>query len=701
MSMSAATSEAATVPEVSRRFGPWSRELRSFLELFAIVGLAFAQPLFDLLANNAELFVSRRTTGSQLVAFAAIVVLVPPALLWVAEVAVGVVVPPARRWVHVGFVGIAAGVAVEELVKEQTDLGRVALIACGLLAAAAFAVLVARFEPVRTWLRYLAVAPVLFAFLFLWSSPVTTVVFDRGGVRAAEAEVGNPKRVVLVVLDELPVESLLDGTGQVDETLFPSFAAMSRQSTWYRNSRSVAPFTLAAVPAVLTGDYPKGDPSKPAVAANYPRNVFTLLGGTYDVNAHESLTVLCPAGVCDDARHVGQFHGGTRGLLVDAFDLWRRFASPDRTESAIDLDPGQLALDADPMRTGRRFVRSLTPADRPRLDMLHVLLPHWPWHYVGSGQSYGYGDQTVPAGLANDAWVSDWAALSARQRHLLQLQATDALLGSITQRLVDIGAWDDSLVVVTADHGVGFVGGDPARGVSAENAPQVVWTPLFVKYPGQRIGVVDDRPARAVDVVPTIADVVDAEPGWDLGGRSLLRTARHDGEFGVFSWELDRLPAKDGYVTVDGPAGFAKVLSRRASDATGDPELRLYRVGPYADLIGRSAAPLVGSGDAPAGTLDHPEHFAAVHEGAPLAPWLYASGVLASPRVDVPLAVAANGTIVGLSATVATSPGAAATSWWASIAPQLLRDGANTMLLYEIRGDPSAPRLVPVRLATG
>ena len=166
---------------------------------------------------------------------------------------------------------------------------------------------------------------------------------------------------------------------------------------------------------------------------------------------------------------------------------------------------GVLSFDQNPMGTAKTFVASLAPAVTPTFDFLHVLLPHWSWRYVGSTQDDGAIGN--PPGLAADRWTSAWAAASGRERHLLQVQATDTVLGLVMQRLRSIGAWDDTLFIVTADHGVGFAAREPARGLGATNAADVVWTPLFVKLPDQVAGKVDDRPARTLDVLPTIADV--------------------------------------------------------------------------------------------------------------------------------------------------------------------------------------------------
>ena len=47
------------------------------------------------------------------------------------------------------------------------------------------------------------------------------------------------------------------------------------------------------------------------------------------------------------------------------------------------------------------------------------------------------------------------------------------------------GSLDDTLLVVTSDHGNAFLPGQPQRAVTEQNLEHVLWAPLFVKAPGQ------------------------------------------------------------------------------------------------------------------------------------------------------------------------------------------------------------------------
>lgn len=676
------------------RLGPWRREVRAFLELFALAGVAVAQPVFDLLGKNAGLFILWRTTRAQLVALTVLALFAPAVGLWASEVVVGLVVLAARRYAHALLAGLVVVVIAVEALK-KTDLGPDALIVAGVAAGALGAFLLLRFRPVGLWLRYLAVAPAIFGLVFLFSSPVTPLV-SGSDPSLARVHVGTPSRVVMIVMDEFPLTSLLDGTGRIDAELFPHFAALARDATWYRNDTTVAPFTEEAVPAILTGRSPGAEDTVPFVA-EYPRNLFTLLGRAYDMNVHEAVTRLCPSSLCAQQPPTVGVHPGFRGMLVDAAKIWRDFASPD--EKASITFSGLGGADRTALTSGMRFVRSLRPTSTPRLDFLHVLLPHFPWHYLRSGQDYA----SLPIhtnGLVGQDWANDWTAVLGRQRHFFQVQASDLLLGRIVARLRQIGAYDDSLIVLTADHGVAFEGGKPIRGVAATTYPSIMWTPLFVKAPRQVGGVVDDRRARSIDVLPTIADHLDVRVPWHVDGRSLLAPPVPDGPRRLLAWKRNAVRPTSGqkYLTFDGPRGFAAVLRARASSAAGNPALRLYRLGEYGALIGTPAAPLVAHRDRePRGTIDSMLRYRFVVPFAPLIPWADVHGTVAVTREGRPLAIAVNGVVAGLFETFG-APSGGRTEFWGTLPPELFRAGANSLTLYLIEGTPAAPVLRPVRL---
>src|SRR4051812_12059677 len=114
--------------------GDWRRSGRSFLELFALSGIAFAQPTLDLLSKSTGLFFTRGTTGLQTIALVLLILLVPPAALWAVETAIGALVPRLRQWFHAAFAGLLVAVIAVESVKKATSLGPNALLLLGVVA---------------------------------------------------------------------------------------------------------------------------------------------------------------------------------------------------------------------------------------------------------------------------------------------------------------------------------------------------------------------------------------------------------------------------------------------------------------------------------------------------------------------------------------------------------------------------------------
>jgi hypothetical protein len=706
---------AAPQPETREaRFGPRQREVRAALELFALSGIAVAQPTFDLLGKNTGIFATRGATSLDLILLALFIVIVPPLVLYVVEVLVGLVLPRLRRYVHALLCGLAFGVFVEEILKRTTDLAPVRLVHLGWIAGLLAALAFLRLEWMRVWLRFLAIAPVLFALLFLFGSPASAIV--TGGEAKAKSGVvlETPKRVVMVVFDEFPEMSLMNGSGGIDQEQFPNFAELAASSTWYRNDTTVAPYTERAVPAILTGRLPPTGTVVPSVD-DYPQNLFTMLGGALPFNVHEAVTALCPKSLC--AARANDSTGMERltDLGTDAYHLWRDFASPHA--SSVNFSESSVVQWGLPQQ--RNFVRSLQPGKGPRLDFVHVELPHEPWHLLSTLQDTN--NLAPQQGASKLEWQrDDWPAESARRQHLLQVQATDTVLGQITKKLKSIGAWDDSMVVVTADHGVAFSPLEGIRSVTDQaggNYQQILWTPLFVKYPGQATGKVDDRPAQSIDIVPTVAQVLGTKVPWKIDGTSLLGPVRKDFPRKFDQTRGQSFAAEHSLYPPDGqrylelsPKGFQDVIASRAVPATGgDPKLRIYRIGPYADLVGTSVSQYqVAPVSRP--TLAHVGgQLVSQIRGSPApsydlldptakdVPWTYFLGLLDNLDDDQWVAIALNGKIVGLGQALplqGTTTGILSTV----LAPQLVTRGANTLTLYALSGDPGAPQLrdVPV-----
>jgi hypothetical protein len=595
--------------EAARRRRPRQRErLWAFLELFALVGFVIAQPTLDVLGKAPDFFLFRQADRADILVLVLAVTVLPALGMWLVELAAGLAGEGARRAVHLLMVGGLLAVLALEVGKNLTSLRGAALVAVAALAGVAGGLLHARWSGLRLWLRYLAPAPVVFALVFLLASPVSKLVLPQGGgavdagVPGVQIRAEHP--VVLLLLDEFPLTSLLDSTGRIDRRLYPNFAELARGSTWYRNATAVSGLTDFAVPAMLDGRYPRKN--VPATAAQYPDNLFTLLAKSYDVEPFQIVTQLCPTKTCKTTAAAAPTAVGLGNTLRDSARVFKRVVWPQD----VDENPTGAWLNATTAQRKRRpapaagngptskvlqeidegnepdqyrnFVASIEGSDRPTFYFLHILMPHQPWHWLPDGKRYpDRGD-----GRNANGWTSEaWPPQLTRQRHLMQTGEADRMVGQITRRLKEQGMYDNTLFVVTADHGMSFIPGEFGRRIATPgNVDQVLWVPLFVKQPGQRQGRVTDQNWEHVDLVPTIADSLGIRVPWKVDGVSQAGDGQPRTR--TEKWFFSKPGQRQAF---PGPENQAKAL-RGVTDQTVKAEngyLGWFQFGRFGDLVGK------------------------------------------------------------------------------------------------------------------
>jgi hypothetical protein len=686
---------AASTPAAGLGDGGWRTEALLLVEVAALAAFAFSRPVLDSFGRSPETFIARNADTAAIVWFGLIVSFVPALVLGALGAATRVLGPARRRWAHIGLVGLLGGVVVWRLGQDVTGWPGDAtkLILAGVLAVPLAGALRWRLPALGTFLRYAGVASLLFLGQFLFTSPVASLVLGDGAeldddVAAAVAgQLGDDAPdVVFVVFDALPVESLLDGTGHIDAATFPNFARVADAGTWYRNNTSNAIYTGFSVPAILTGRLPETRP-----ADRYrpdPENLFTLLGGSYDVQAAEQVTNLCPEDVC-----VPSATPGVGPLLGDAAELWWDGAAQADDAGGSDV-PG--ALETERYAEAEQWIAGIEErdGDRPRLVFQHIMLPHGPFAVTDDGTRYATLSEQ-PTGQFGPVWTEGGTEVG-RQRHLLQTQAADRLLGQILARLDADDAFDDTLIVVTADHGEAFMTGEPDRQLSEANADKIAWAPLVIKAPGQREGRIDDANVQSVDIVPTVADLLGVELPWDVDGIPAGRAAAERGDTKPIAdytrGELSDAGELD-HVQLDGPALFAEVLAADAVEHDG-PEGVWQRTA-HGELVGREVADLdiVDPGGAPpdggdpaagAGRLAV-ERLADLEAGDGDPPLIEVVGHTELPEGTV-VAYALDGRVAALTE---VGPGGRDDTNMAHalLPPALLGDGGSELTAYRVTGE--------------
>ena len=550
-------------------------------------------------------------------------------------------------WLHGGAVAGFAGLF--GLVVCRT--AGVDAVAPALVVAAVVGVGVAlaewRVRWARQFLSYLAVGNIAFVVLFLVTSPSAELLkgvsfADAGNVRVPPMD--GP--VVVVVLDEFPLTSLLRADGSINEVRYPEFAALARESTWFRNAASESEYTSVSVPTILTGIV--GDEEEVPFLRDHPRNLFTLFGAGHPVNAYEVLTDLCPPDVC--ARAPGQ---SLRQALDDASVVYRHRVLPEALRAGLpDIDSswgnfgdgivgdvpapettvptnaaGQvdkaarlrsIARTSDGGRDGqaRALVRQIDLIGAgPSINVIHVALPHHPYVLTpwGTVNSDGYRAAWVPTEPSQPGY--EFITREVRAHQALQVGAVDGMVGHLVEHLKSMGAWEEATVVVMSDHGVDLTPpGGLSRRPNDDNMDELFRIPLFIKAPGQIEGEVRDDPASTADVLPSIVDLLGVETGWRFDGHSLFDgsepkfdrrvTSDVEAAFEVAARQAAQFPARRGLGRPGrggrgrgaGGAAGERVRGRRAQRPIPDAEpprparRPVRRLGLGASNVARGAA---------------------------------------------------------------------------------------------------------------
>ena len=623
------------------------------LHLLVLWSFAVAQPLFDLLGKNGEFFAARGSTRWDAIVFALVLLLVPPAVLLGLEC----LVSRNLRWaVHAVFV---AGLVALFVLQAMRGAGAPGWLLVGFAVAlgAAAAEVYLRMPAARLALTVLAPAPLLFLALFLFNSDVSRLSLSTQAAQAAGERPRAP--VVLIAFDELPLNSLLDANGRIDPVRFPNFARVARGSTWFEHATTVGEGTTQAIPAILTGRFPKG--GEFPVYTDHRQNLFTLFGGAAALHVVDHETHLCPPSLCSGLE--GSLGHRTKTLAEDTGVVYLHELLPDDLTGGIpsiangwDDFLEDASKHNDPGRIDPAFLRSLRPQAEPTLWYLHLLLPHSPWTYLPSGE--GYNVRPAPGWGSDEVWTANQAAVDQYwQRHLLQLGYADRVLGRLLDRLHQTGLYDRAAIVVTADHGVSFRAGQKRRPLSPANRQDIAYVPLFVKTPRQRAGRVVPTLARTIDVLPTLADVTRVRIPWRVDGHSLLGTPPVERSVILVKDKGQRFVLPAGGLERLREQALRRQLALFGSD---EPDSTLFAVGPDRKLLGHSF-----EGGTPVGDLDPIDRS---------SPVLQVSGHVAGPARSI--AVFAKGRVI------AVAPVADGRFW--ALAP---RPKAGVRLkVYAIRG---------------
>jgi choline-sulfatase len=286
-----------------------------------------------------------------------------------------------------------------------------------------------------------------------------------------------PLNVLLILVDSMRADMPWAG---YPREIAPNLTALEKQSVSYTRGYAPSSYTAKSVAGLLSGKYPSSLRRSGYFFARYPNsNLFFP-------------ELLQQAGVHTMSGQAHMYMKRGNGL-DQGFDVWKvvdGISFDNKTDNHVTshkLTP--LAIE----------LLSAAPKDKRFFMYLHYMDPH---------------DQYMKHKEA-----PDWGN-KPRDRYDQEMFYTDLWIGKLLDHCKQQAWWDDTAVIVSADHGEAFGEHKMARH-AFELWDVLTQVPLFVRLPGVE-GRRIDVPRSQIDLAPTILELAGVKAEHDFVGTSLV-----------------------------------------------------------------------------------------------------------------------------------------------------------------------------------
>jgi N-acetylglucosamine-6-sulfatase len=365
----------------------------------------------------------------------------------------------------------------------------------------------------------------------------------QGEVAAVAVEDARPN-IVFVLVDDLRWDEI--GAAGHSYVRTPSIDRIAREGAYFSRAFTTTPLCSPARATFLTGLYPHSN----GITDNLARNEQSHQLETFPkmLNA-----------VGYDTAFIGKWHMGNDDSPRPGFSTWAGMKGQgEALDPELNIDGVRKAFEGyvTDILTGLSLEFIEKPRDAPFL----LYLSHKALHpnitqlddgssttspsgvpgFIAADRHKGmYADEPVlrrpnsgvaptdrpalmrqigdlpPLGVAT---ITPEETIHQRQEMLL---AVDESLGKIVSAIDALGELDNTIIVVTSDHGFwyGEHGLSNERRLAYEEALRI---PLMIRYP-QKIaaGLRPDQMVLSIDIAPTMLDLAGASPPENLHGMSL------------------------------------------------------------------------------------------------------------------------------------------------------------------------------------
>jgi arylsulfatase A-like enzyme len=365
-------------------------------------------------------------------------------------------------------------------------------------------------------------------------SQLATVLLAAAAAGCSTAPEPPPPKpnIVVLVIDALRADRL--GFAGYPRPTSPQLDRLAAEGVWFRDAYAQATWTKPSIGSLLTSRYPSELGLLDLDFQRDPRAT-KVLGATWPYLPERLQLAGWRTGASINQVHLSANNGFGRG-----FDDFLHFRGRDGFEVNRSIEP-------------------FLDGGEPLFAYVHYLDVHWPYQSVLAETEGLFGERrfAVPPPRSGLSGVDRWRRAHLDERALTvlgnrydaEIRYADAAAGQLFDALRQRGLWQNTIVVVTSDHGEGFLEHDQImHGFPAYR--EVSRVPLIVRLP-ERYGFPRGEratPVALVDLAPTLADLAAIEPDPEARGESLrdVLAGRERPERSVLTQSEDAWALRDG-----------------------------------------------------------------------------------------------------------------------------------------------------------
>ena len=186
------------------------------------------------------------------------------------------------------------------------------------------------------------------------------------------------------------------------------------------------------------------------------------------------------------------------------------------------------------MTDAQNWLSNRRDKTRPFLLWVDSFDPHEPWdpESVWKGEPCPYDPEYVGNPLVLAPWTPIEGRITEREcehiraLYMEKVELVDKWIGNLLDSIREQGLWDETMVIITSDHGQPMGNGEHGHGIMRKCRPwpyeELVHVPLLIHVPGLEGGKRIESFVQNVDVTATMMDAL----GY---GQSALSEAGHEG----------------------------------------------------------------------------------------------------------------------------------------------------------------------------